>query len=110
MKIEKIKADLYRKEMKEVRWTPDLTKTKNFNDKISKSVVSLRREKSIIMHKEKIDMAKQQCLKKIQNQKEGCTFSPQINKKSKSLKRSFSTLVATYDWKKYIPSDNLFYL
>ena len=96
--------------MKELKWTPDLAKTRRYNNKISKSVVNKRREKSIMKHKEKINKIKQKGLVEMQNQREGWTFSPAINKKSRDLKRSFSTLVATYDSKKYIPWDNLFYL
>lgn len=109
-KLNKIKADLHKKEMQEVRWTPDLTQTSRYNMKISKSMVNLRRQKSITRYKEKSDRIKQQNLKTKQSEKEGCTFSPQINMKSKRLKRNFTDLIASYDCKKYTLNENLFYL
>lgn len=110
VKLDKIKAKLFQEEMREMQWTPDLSKTKKFNNKITKSMVDLRRQKSVLQHKEKLDYNKQTLKKVVQSKQEGCTFAPAINKKSQVLKRNFTTLIAPYSKAPSKQQENLFYL
>lgn len=96
--------------MKEMRWTPDLSKTQRFNQTLSKETVDLRRQKADLKHKEKSDYSKQEMLKMLQIRKDGCTFSPEINKSSKQLKRNFSSLITPYQKTKEPSQANLYYL
>lgn len=110
MKLHKLKAQLFQEEMKEMRWTPDLSKTQRYNNTVAKETVDMRRHKAEIKHKEKLDYNKQEMLKMLQIRKDGCTFSPEINKSSKQLKRNFSSLITPYQKNKQLSQANLFYL
>ena len=93
VRLDRIKARLFEEKMKDVRYTPDLSKTDRYNKSVSKSVVKFKRQKSIRRHLEKLDLNKQERLQQQQVIKDGCTFKPVINKKSKRLHRDFSALL-----------------
>mmetsp|Transcript_14147 Transcript_14147/g.12487 ORF Transcript_14147/g.12487 Transcript_14147/m.12487 type:complete len:100 (+) Transcript_14147:816-1115(+) len=79
--------------MKEVKYTPDLSKTERYNSQVSRTVVNFKRQKSIKKHMNKSNKRKQDKLKQKQTVRDGCTFKPKINKKSSNLNRSFSALL-----------------
>lgn len=106
LKLDKLKRELHQAKMAEVTYTPDLSKTKSFNKRISRSMVSIRRQQSVRNHNEKNDLNRLLKIQQIQNEQDGCTFKPVINKSSRSLKRNLSNLYTATG--KY--SNNLYYL
>ena len=109
-KLQTLKADLIQERMKEVKYKPDLSITKRFNRKISKSVVDIYRKKSIIKHQEKSDPVRQVKIKALQNEMEGCTFKPRINKSSQRLKRSLSSLYTSPKPRIKVDLQDLYYV
>lgn len=98
-KLDHARAKQHQLKMRECRHKPDLTKTSRFNMKISKSMVDLRRERSIQKYLDKSDKEKQEILKQMSMKDDGCTFRPRINQKSKYLDRNLSALFTPPDSK-----------
>lgn len=98
-KLDHARAKQHEIKMRECRHNPDLSKTSRYNMKISKSMVDLRRERSIQKYLEKSDKEKQEFLKQRSMKDDGYTFRPKINPKSKCLNRNLSALFKPSDCK-----------
>ncbi|CAI2371059.1 unnamed protein product [Moneuplotes crassus] len=94
LRVDQTKAKIRQEKLREYTHSPDLSRTKRYNQRVSHSLVNFKRERSIKMHHEKGSKSKRDDIKNQHFEQAGFTFNPKINEDKEFTKYLRTTLKA----------------